>query len=135
MTEILLGYMSVANGLWMNESSYYLDPNEIIIDKTKIKIIFSYPLTKAFTFEYLSNDSKGFTRKEISEYIMTQYKDIYNEEEANQGHPGFMAPNILNRAQSYGKYGIWGHDIEDLYLHTLYENKDEDNIYTLGIDS
>jgi hypothetical protein len=137
MISIELGYMSIKDGNWRagydydNETDKDLDPNEIIIKKKVIQIKYDYPLSVSHKFEHQTNNSNGFTRKELCEQIMKHYKDIYNEEEENHGNPGNI-PRMLNRRKSNGPHGIWGHHIDDLYLHTLYyKNRN----YTLGIDS
>lgn len=148
-TEIKLGYMSIATGEWDggdNDDSDYdsdcsssdesqkktLDPDEIIVKKQDITIIYTYPLSGEFSFNHHTDCPEGFTREELSVQIMDRYRKIYDEEENEDGDPG-LVPGMLNRAQSDGPYGIWGHDIRDLILHTLYLHVD--GTYSLGIDS
>ena len=136
MKSIRLGYMSIARGEW--ESSFdeddetKLDPNEIIIPKQEITIIYDYPLADEFLFTHHTTNPAGFTREALSKAIMDQYRQIYEEEDAEDGDPG-LVPGMYNRAASHGKYGIWGHVIEDLILHTLHVHAD--GAYTLGLDS
>jgi hypothetical protein len=134
--EIDLGYMSIAGGEWedhdSDESESPLEPNEIIVKKQDITIVYDYPLDGEFPFTYHTDNPKGFTREEISELVMDQYRQIYEEEEEEDDDPGCV-PGMLNRATSHGHYGIWGHDIGDLILHTLYQ--EADGTYSLGIDS
>ena len=35
------------------------------------------------------------------------------------GDPGRASPTLYNRAESYGPYGIWGHDLSDLVMHDI----------------
>ena len=44
---------------------------------------------------------------------------------------------IINRNETDGKYGIWGHDLEDLDLSTIevYRNKENKLELVLGIES
>ena len=150
--SIDLGYMSIAGGVWAtspyidsdedsDNEKPQLDPDEVIISETKVIIGFNYPLKDTFNFTFRS--AKGFTRKEISEKIMAKYQDIYRKEDEAAGDPGNI-PGMINRARSTGPYGIWGHHIGDLELHTLYirENYKSEfsgptgsRYYTLGIDS
>lgn len=53
--------------------------------------------------------------------IYEGYKKIYDEEEADAGDPG-SAPNLLNRGQSEGRFGIWGHYISELYIEQINYN-------------
>ena len=41
---------------------------------------------------------------------------------------------LINRAATDGTYGIWGHDLGDLVLHTIYYAPTSGEI-CLGIDS
>ena len=59
---------------------------------------------------------------------------IYAAEAETAPDPGRAAPNLYNRGRSSGTYGIWGHDLGDLVLHTVAFDA-ERNLYTLGIDS
>lgn len=149
--KIVLGGMPIDGGIWRSgyetdsdseedddfasddSPKEKVDPDEIVIPDDNVIIIFSYPLKEDFQFEF--EHKGGFTRKQISEVIMQQYASIYAEEEqtAPEGDPGHLPHLIYNRATSTGKYGIWGHDIGDLYLHSLY--KQDDGTYTLGVDS
>ena len=109
--KINLGYMAVSDGTW-EDDNIGLDPNEYVIPKTLVKIFYTYPFTGEFLYMHCSVDKKGFTRKDISEGIMTRYHEMYRDPE---------------------KYGIWGHDIDDLRLHTMIENAD--GSFNLGLDS
>lgn len=61
------------------------------------------------------------------------YKYIYASEEAAVGHPGHIT-GMLNRRESAGPYGIWGHDLSDLYFESV-EIDIEKKIVTFGIGS
>ena len=62
---------------------------------------------------------------------MNRYHKIYEEEgeEDDCGIPDDI-PGVSIR---YPRYGIWGHSLSDLILHTLYVHSD--GIYSIGIDS
>lgn len=121
-------YISLANP--DEDLKYLQNPNEFVIHETKIKIRYDYPLKGKHVFEY--ENTQGFTRKELALLISSQYHEIYEKEEAEVGNPGYI-PGMLNRKASHGPYGIWGHDLGDLVLHTV--EKGKDGIYNLGIDS
>ena len=48
----------------------------------------------------------------------TAYKMMYEIEESRDGHPGYIC-GLMNRADSNGVYGIWGHDLCDLVYNGL----------------
>jgi hypothetical protein len=141
-TIIDLGYMSIEEGVWENDDDDALDESQIVISEPKASVCFDYPLSGEFMFTFTADDPKrGFSRKEISEKIMKQYHKIYKEEDEAVGDPGMLSAHSYNRARSKGPYGIWGHYIGDLQLHTLYvESKPNqagpaNYFYSLGVDS
>ena len=97
-----------------------LDSEEIVVPRQDFAINYTYPLSKAFKFEHHTDNLGGFTRREISVQIMERYHKIYLEETEDVGKETGNIDGILNRQTSNGRYGIWGHCIEDLYLHSLY---------------
>lgn len=102
-----------------------------IVTPNIIKVIYNYPLSRKFVFEHISKNKNGFSKKELIKVISKQYNIIYKEEKNTSIiKPGYIS---YNRNITNGKYGIWGHDLEDLDLHTIY--KSYDNVYELGIDS
>ncbi len=135
--QIKLGYMKISSGVWDPGYDSYdnkvdLDPDEIIDSKSDITIVYDYPLAREFRFTYRSDNPLGFTRKKLSELIMKQYHQIYTEKESEVVNLDNIS-SLSNREKSHGKYGIWGYKIDDLTLHTLYQNPD--GIYYLGIDN
>ena len=92
-----------------------------IPDGTPLSITIDYPLTNPLTFEipFIS------TLNGMLEIICEKYKEIYREEEETStikvGEIGQTPSGVylMNRCTTNGKYGIWGHDISDLYLEKL----------------
>jgi len=84
--------------------------NKKITSRQRIRIKFDYPLKNATILTFRSKN--GFTLKNFFQCVFMGYTRIYKDEGANPG----MIPGMLNRASSNGKYGIWGHVMEDLYL-------------------
>lgn len=110
------------------------NPTEIIISKPKIDVLFEYPLTNKVLKTFNADTTNGFTAAGLIQMICDFYKEIYEEEDRTTNIPSENIPNMLNRNETTGKYGIWGHAIGDLYLHTMeYDNNND--FYTLGIDS
>ena len=92
----------------------------------------NYPLSRAFEFKLKAPGPEGFTRRELVKQIAALYARIYREEEETATRP-MTETGCLNRGQSFGRYGIYLHDIDDLLLHTVIRRAD--GKYTLGIDS
>ena len=145
--DIRLGYMSIARGEW--HDGHYSDSDddegdgdmhqreriaadEVVINEREITIVFTYPLSGDFSFAFKSASEAGFTRKELSELIMQTYHKIYDEEEQTSSVTAGHIAGMLNRNQTSGKYGIWGHDICDLMLHSMQKTRGK---YYLGVDS
>ena len=116
-----------------------INGDDIIIKNKKATIIVRYPIKDFVTFNISSKNEKGFTLKDVVENVSNIYKKIYKEEletttevepKSNKG------VNVLNRSRTNGKYGIWGHDIEDLVLESVlvYTKNDLVSI-ELGIES
>lgn len=99
-----------------DERNQLKNPTEIIIEEESIIIEFTYPLSREVELEF--NNKGGFSRMDLWRYIYEGYKKIYDEEESDAGDPG-NAPNLLNRAQSNGRYGIWGHYLGELYIERI----------------
>ena len=77
---------------------------------------YTYPLRREATFKHSLQSPTG---AEILLLARADYEAIYKKEEEDDCDPGHV-PGMLNRAQSNGPYGIWGHDITDLYFETIH---------------
>ena len=75
-----------------------------------------------FTYDYPLEDEAEFKHHltertsilDILELGAQDYKAIYDEEGQTASADPTPSGALLNRGDSHGKYGIWGHDIEDL---------------------
>ncbi len=106
------------------------DAHEIVIPEETIYINFSYPLRKKAEFQY--THAGGFSRLDLYRSIYEGYKKIYDEEAAEVGDPGTYE-NLYNRRESSGKYGIWGHYLEDLFVEgILYDPESKKVILQIG---
>ncbi len=133
-SKIDLGYCNIVQILesgWYVDEDYPLSGNEKVLEENDINIIISYPLETPATFSHTSVSDKGFTRRQLAEIIAKDYKQVYDEEEQTTNNEG-----MLNR-NTGGKHGIYGHDLDDLMLHTAHVKKDlEGNVnITLEVDS
>jgi NurA-like 5'-3' nuclease len=115
-----------------------LDGDKVVLQTTDAKVIIDYPLDHP-TEIILKPTVQGFSRKELLAEIGKRYEEIYVEEEASADTKTLPMNErkILNRNQTDGKYGIWGHDLGDLALSTIEvrRNAAGEIILCLGIES
>ena len=95
-----------------------IDGDEVVVESSKITIVFNYPLKSKFELKFTNNGN--FTRKNFWRAVYEGYLKIYGEEDIAVGTTDNI-PGMLNRAVSEGPYGIWGHHIDDLYLEGVRE--------------
>lgn len=105
--------------------------DEEILPAGKYKLVIDYPLSTKFIEEKEFN--KPITREEMVKWIVDSYHYIYRIEEESTPIPAGLIPGMLNRTTTTGNYGIWGHVLGDLDLHTIYV--DENNVIEVGVDS
>lgn len=128
-------YISLANEKEWQDN--LINPNEIVIKSKDIRVLFDYPLSKPHVVTF-HNDS-GFTRYELADIITKHYQFIYQRERETSSlkeetsHERY-GNRLLNRAETNGEFGIWGHVLEDLLLHKVTYDKAK-KYYTLSIDS
>ena len=104
--------------------------NNKILPKS-IRILYDYPLKYPEIIKHYSKD--GFSKLDIMVLVSDDYRNIYKEEREDIGE----TPNesgMLNKKNSHGRHGIWGHSIGELILHSIRYNKTK-KYYELGIDS
>ena len=121
------------------EINNLIDAEKIVIKSDEININIDYPLNNPVNFNFKSSKN-GFTRKQLILEISKKYNEIYNEEEKSakvKTIPIDKREGLINRNQTDGKYGIWGHDIGDLDLSTIeiYKTKEGKINIVLGIES
>ena len=103
---------------------------KVIIKSKTINIVYDYPLNKPVTFTHTS--PTGFSKHDLMKLIKDDYRRIYYEEDAAVGDPGYI-PDMDNREQSFGPYGIWGHYLEDLVLEGAeYDRKTKTLTLSIG---
>lgn len=111
-----------------SEINNLIGKDEIVINKSNVILIIDYPLNNPVEIKIKSENSNGFTRKELAQKISTEYNRIYKEEEESANTkttPIDERQGLINRNQTDGKYGIWGHDIDDLDLSAIILRKTE----------
>ena len=133
---INLGYFAIEgytpardlNPSW-DDGDKKVDATEKVLNKGTYTLVIEYPLSTAFKKKFTT---KGMTRRELVTLICKSYKAIYDAEDKAAGKTENI-PGMFNRQTSAGPYGIWGHCLGDLILHTATVQK-SGNI-TVGVDS
>jgi len=97
-----------------------MDDPDAIVTPAIINIRFTYPLSRSVTAEFSNGP---YSRAELARIICKKYQDIYHEEDET---------TQTNRNHTEGRYGIWGHVIEDLALVSVTKTGP---FYSLGVDS
>ena len=109
-----------------------IDPKEIILEpNSEFTLCITYPLSRDFTTK-ISTKEGGMTRESFVALVVLCYKQIYKDEDKTSEIDASHIPGMYNRVTTDGVYGIWGHDLSDLILHTLHVRGKK---LTLGIDS
>ncbi|OXA86613.1 hypothetical protein [Flavobacterium hercynium] len=121
------------------EISQLIEAESIIVPDSEITLLIDYPLNKPAEF-VLKSAGKGFTKKQLILEISKKYHEIYKEEESTavtKTLPMEKRGSLINRNETDGKYGVWGHDIGDLDLSTIDVYKSENGKITisLGVES
>ena len=97
--------------------------NTVVVPFDEVIIQISYPLSRIANF--LVQNKGGLTLRQTINVCSDIYHFIYDKEEettetpAKLGCEGGAAP-AFNRCRTNGKYGIWGHVITDLMMHSLH---------------
>jgi hypothetical protein len=116
-----------------------IDADKVVITYSEITLVIDYPLNKPAKF-ILKSLGKGFTKKQLVLEISKKYHEIYESEESSaktKTIPIEKREGVINRNETDGKYGIWGHDIGDLDLSSveLYKTESGEIQILLGIES
>ena len=116
-----------------------IDADKVVIANSEITLIIDYPLNNPAEF-LLKSPTKGFTKRQLVLQISKKYHEIYEVEESsanNKTVPIEERKGVINRNETNGKYGIWGHDIGDLDLSSIevYETENGKIQIVLGIES
>jgi len=104
----------------------FVNPDELVINKNDVRIMFEYPLKNPLIYRAEAPQVFGFTRRNLIDIIVLKYHDIYQEEEDTSQIP-ILSINermtsqnrLMNRNTTNGTFGVWGHDIEDLFIDEI----------------
>ena len=97
--------------------SRLLNASEVVLEAAEAILVLTYPLKVAATRSIRPADGKAFTRGELVRPIDETYREVYRLETNSQSSPTppvHERGQLLNRPESDGIFGIWGHDLEDL---------------------
>lgn len=111
--EIQVGDPNISH--YPEENNVIVNREEIIEGKQSITISFDYPLRSEITIPFTTNNKDGFTKDEFVKCVRRGYEMIYASERAtitNGKHEGLN----LHPRESDGIFGIWGHQLYDLFL-------------------
>jgi hypothetical protein len=100
--------------------------DEIVLPFSTAILVIDYPLKNEARF-ILSGGKRGFSRRQLIKIISEKYHHIYEKEEqtvTENTTPHDSKGVSLNRNETDGVYGIWGHDISDLVLSSIEVYKD-----------
>lgn len=109
----------------------YLRPDEIVINETEILLRVTYPLIRPAQVKL--KRSTGFTRRQLVESIYKCYKKVYAQEDASKTTI-ISSDKVYNRGETNGKYGIWGHCMDNLFIEGI-EYQPDKKLVTLAIGS
>lgn len=127
----------------INLGDYILPKNPFIpsdkynkkLGTTVSKIIITYPLSQSAEI----NTSEVETLNDLLKDVVEGYQNIYQMEDESSPKKAMMMCeefpecSLINRNRTDGMFGVWGHTIEDLAIHTIYIYKD--GSVKVGVDS
>lgn len=105
-----------------NSIDNLLEKDKIVLKSKEAILLIDYPLNKPVEIKIKSQKEVGFRRGELIRLISQEYHRIYQEEEESSSVktiPLEEREGMINRNETDGKYGIWGHDIRDLDLSAI----------------
>lgn len=96
------------------------EADEIIIPAREATLRLVYPLSVVALVPVKAAAPEGITRGEALNAIHDAYKTIYAREDASSRPTPIDDREIsLNRNETSGNFGIWGHDMSDLVVTSL----------------
>jgi hypothetical protein len=127
---------------WLHRNDDVIDPiliqlkgnsERMIVDTSEyIFISFEYPLSQGLDLPF--NGKKPWRLCDLIDAICQGYVKIYDEEDETRTLPAQSPLDsvLVNRPKTDGKHGIWGHDLNDLYIEGVHK---EEGIWHLDIGS
>lgn len=115
----------------LNDEYSPLTEDALNIPAGEYTFVYTYPLSREAKFKHTLDPSINLIQLLLR--AKGDYEMIYALEENAAGNPGHI-PGMLNRQASDGPYGIWGHDLSDLYFESV-EVDTKKMIVSFGIGS
>jgi hypothetical protein len=78
---------------------------------------YDYPLSRTVNFQH--ELIRQMTGLDLLVLGRVDYEQIYREEADSSSVSASRIPGMLNRETTDGKYGIWGHEIENLVFEGI----------------
>jgi hypothetical protein len=97
--------------------SILLNADEFVLEAAEATLALTYPLNTAAARIIRPANGKAFTRGELVRLIEETYQEVYRLETNSQSTPTppvLERGSFINRPESDGIFGIWGHDLGDL---------------------
>jgi hypothetical protein len=111
---------------------HIIGADDVVLNDKKVQLVIDYPLKKMVSF--ILEAQNGFTLRELIFLIQKKYLEIYKDEEESatiKTLPMDKRVGLSNRNETNSKYGIWGHDLIDLYLTDIEVYKNKSGLVTL----
>jgi hypothetical protein len=97
--------------------------NRVITPSKTLVFMLDYPLNKPVYFQ-LKMRKPGIQLKHLVRAVQRAYRKIYQVEATTSNIEAGHIPGMLNRNETDGTYGIWGHDLDDLVIEEIsYDRK------------
>lgn len=113
-----------------------LGKDDIVLKCDSAVLLIDYPLNNPVEIIIKPLTKQGFTKKELILAISKEYHKIYNDEEETtktKTIPLNEREGLINRNQTDGIYGIYGHDIDDLDLSAIIIHTNQNGIIKLEL--
>jgi hypothetical protein len=101
-----------------------VDDKKIVLDKP-ITVLVEYPVSGSWEFP-LAPPKGGWTQASLARSIADLYHHIYEEEARTSKVAAGHVPGLMNRDETNGTFGVWGHDLGDLVLEGIDFDEDAD---------
>lgn len=102
----------------------------------EFSFLLDYPMDNAALVHVSGGPEEGFSVAKLLEIIREAYEGIYLSEEGGDPAPTsqqFGEVVILNRPQTEGIFGIWGHGIADLAVEEIDIYRLDNGRYTMDV--
>ncbi|MEY8800197.1 hypothetical protein AB9K35_07765 [Leisingera sp. XS_AS12] len=102
----------------------------------EFSFLLDYPMNNAALVHVSGGPDEGFSAAKLLEIIREAYQGIYLSEEGEDPAPAsqqFGELVILNRPQTQGIFGIWGHGIADLAVEQIEIYRLDNGRYTMDV--